>query len=36
VRELARIEIPAIESLLVEDVVAIRETSDAFSLCGRA
>lgn len=32
VRELARLEIPAIENLLVEDVVAIRQTSDAFAL----
>lgn len=32
VRELARVEIPTIENLLVEDVVAIRETSEAFAL----
>ena len=32
VRELARVEIPTIENLLVEDVIAIRQTSDAFAL----
>jgi hypothetical protein len=32
VRELARVEIPTIENLLVEDVISIRQTSEAFAL----